>query len=54
MAAAFDHVSHREIIKANLAMGVPPEVIAVWTKEYRNSETQVMLGDIVTPGIRRT
>ena len=54
VAAAFDHVSHHEIIKATLAMGVPPVLIAAWIREYRNSETLVKLDDIVTPGIRRT
>ena len=54
MAAAFDHVSHHEIIKATLAMGAPPVLIAGWIREYRNSETIVKLDDIVTPGIRRT
>ena len=53
VAAAFDHVSHHEI-KATLAMGVPPVLIAAWIREYRNSETQVKLDDVVTPGIRRT
>ena len=28
VAAAFDHVSHHEFIKATLAMGVPPVLIA--------------------------
>ena len=51
---AFDHVSHHEIIKAALAMGVPPVLIAAWIREYRNSETIVKLDDIVTPGSRRT
>ena len=51
VAAAFDHVSHHEIIKATLAMGVPPVLIATWIREYRNSETTVKLDDIVTPGI---
>ena len=46
VAAAFDHVSHHEIIKTTL--------IAAWIREYRNSETQVKLDDVVTPGIRRT
>ena len=48
VAAAFDHVAHHEIIKATLAMGVPPVLIVAWIKEYRNSRT------LVTPGIRRT
>ena len=47
------HVSHHEIIKATLAMGVPPVLIAAWIREYRNSETQVRLDVIVTRGIRR-
>ena len=54
MAAAFDHVSHHEIIKATLERGVLPVLIAAWIGEYRNSETLVKLDDIVTPGIRRT
>ena len=54
MAAAFDHVSHHEITKATMDMGVPPVLIAAWIREYRNSETIVKLDDIVTPGIRRT
>ena len=54
LAAAFDHVSHHEIIKATMDMGVPPILIAAWIREYRNSETVVMLDDIVTRGIRRT
>ena len=53
-AAAFDHVSNHEILKATLAMGVPPVLIAAWIREYRNSETQVKLDDIVTPRIRCT
>ena len=47
--AVFDHVSHHEIIKATLAMDVPPVLIAAWIREYRNSETAVKLDDIVTP-----
>ena len=52
VAAAFDHVSHYEIIKATMDMGVI--LIAAWIREYRNSESLVLLDDIVTPGIRRT
>ena len=29
-------------------------LIAAWIRECRNSETQVKLDDVVTPGIRRT
>ena len=54
VAAAFDHVSHHEIIKTTMDMGVPPILIAAWIREYRISETLVLLDDIVTPGIRRT
>ena len=54
VAAAFDHVSHHEIIKATMDMGVPPILIADWITEYRISETLVLLDDIVTPGILRT
>ena len=54
VAAAFDHVSHHEIIKATIGMGVPPILIAAWIRKYRNSEIVVQLDDIVTPGIRRT
>ena len=54
VAAAFDHVSHHEIIKATLAVSVPPVLIAAWIREYRNSETLVKLDDMVTPGIRCT
>ena len=54
VAAAFDHVSHHEIIKATLAMGVPPVLIAAQIRKYKNSETMVKLDDIVTPGIRRS
>ena len=54
VAAAFDHVSHHEIIKATMDMGVPPILIAAWIREYPKSETVVRLDDIVTPGIRRT
>ena len=50
VAAALDHVSHREIIKATLAMGAPPVLTASRVREYKKSET---LDDIVTPGIRR-
>ena len=50
----FDHVSHHEIIKTTLAMGVPPVLIAAWIREYRNSETLVKPDDIVAMGIRRT
>ena len=53
VAAAFDHVSHHEIIKATMEMGVPPILIAAWIRECRNSETVVLLDDIVTTGIRR-
>ena len=35
-------------------MGVPPILIAALIREFRNSETVVLLDDIVTPGIRRT
>ena len=49
-AAAFDHISHHEIIKATLAMGVLPVLMAACVREYRNSETVVKLGDIVTLG----
>ena len=41
-------VSHHEIIKATMAMVVPPVLIAAWIKEYRNSETLVKLEDVVT------
>ena len=54
VAAAFDHVSHHEIIKATVDMGVPPILIAAWIRKYRDSETVVLLDDIVTPGIGRT
>ena len=54
VAAAFDHVSHHEIIKATMDMGVPPILIAAWIREYRYSETVLHLDDVVTPGIRRT
>ena len=54
VAAAIDHVSHHEIIKATMDMGVPPILIAAWIRVYRNSETVVQLDDIVTPGIGRT
>ena len=54
VAAVFDHVSHHEIIKATLALGVPPVLIAAWIREYRNSERQLKLNDTVTAGIRRT
>ena len=37
VTAAFDHVSHQEIIKATLAMGVPPDPVATWIREYRNT-----------------
>ena len=50
----FDHVSHHEIIRATMEMGVPPVLIAAWITEYRNSETVMKLDDIMTPGIRRT
>ena len=51
VAAAFDHVSHHEIIKTTLAVGVPPVLIAAWIREYRRfSETLVKLDDILTPG----
>ena len=50
-AAAFYHVSHHEIIKATLAMGVPPVLVAAWIREYRNSETLVKLDGFVTPGV---
>ena len=53
VAATFDHVSHHEIVKATMEMGVPPILIAAWILEYRNFETVVKLDDIVTPGIRR-
>ena len=43
-----------KIIKATLAMGVPPVLIAAWIREYRNSETQVKLDGIVDRAIRRT
>ena len=52
VAAAFDHVSHHEIIKATMDMGVI--LIAAWIREYRHSETVVFLDDIVAPGIRLT
>ena len=32
VAAAFDHVSHQEIIKATVAMGVPPVLVAAWIR----------------------
>ena len=35
-------------------MGVPPILIAALIREFRNSETVVLLDDIVTLGIRRT
>ena len=54
VAAAVDHVSHHEAIRATLAMVVPLVLIAASVREYRNSETQVKLDDIVTLGIRRT
>ena len=53
VGAALDHVSHREIIKATLAMGAPPVLTASRVREYKKSETLVKLDDIVTPGIRR-
>ena len=53
VAAAFDHVSHHEIVRATTDMGVPPVLIAAWIRVYRNSGTMVKLDDIVTPGIRR-
>ena len=54
VAAAFDHVSHHEMLKATLAMGVPPVLSAAWIRNNRNSATLVRLDDIVTLGIRRT
>ena len=50
----FHHVSHHEIIKATLAMGVPSVLNAAWIRKNRNSETLVKLDDIATPGTRRT
>ena len=35
VAAAFDDVSHQEIIKATLDIGVPPVLIAAWIGEHR-------------------
>ena len=54
VAPAFDHVSHHEIIKATLTMGVPPVLIDAWIREYRNSETIVALDDVVTLGMSCT
>ena len=54
VTAAFDHVSHREIIKVTLVTGVPLMLIATWIREYSNSERRLRLDDIATPGIRRT
>ena len=54
VAAASDHVSHHEIVRATMEMGVPPVLIAAWIREYRNFETIVKFDDIETPGIRRT
>ena len=54
VAAALDHVSHHVIIDAMEALKVPPVSVAAWIREYRGSETFVMLDDIMTPGIRRT
>ena len=46
VAAAFDHVSHHEIIKATMDTGVPPMLIAAWIREDRNSGTVVQLDDL--------
>ena len=54
VAAAFDHVSHHETVRATMEMDVPPVLTAAWIRDYRNLETVVKLDDMETPGIRRT
>ena len=36
VAAAFDHVSHHEIVRSTVDMGVPPILIAARIPEYKN------------------
>ena len=42
VAAAFHRVSHHEIVRATMDMGVPPVLIAAWIQECRNSASYKM------------